>query len=325
METIRNYLENMFANMPRTPEVARAKAELLQMMEDKYNELIAEGKTQNEAVGTVISEFGNLEELAEALGLEEEVQQERQQNEASPRRLLIMDEAKDFIRFCGIRAAGIALGVALCILSVNGPIFFEHFEIIGIFLMFLAIAAAVGLFVIMGVYGKQWQYIKREACSIDYATANWVANEKARYRNSYTSQLVIGILLCSCSWFPFILLGNIFSGGWWDNFMAVIFFAIVAVGVFLIVHTNLVMGGYNTLLKLNDMETVSGSFTKESFPEYSSPIADRIMSVYWPTVRSVYLIWSFITFQWWKTWIIWPMAAIVHAILKSFTVKKGGN
>lgn len=39
------------------------------MMEDKYNELISEGKSENEAVGTVISEFGNLDELAETLGL----------------------------------------------------------------------------------------------------------------------------------------------------------------------------------------------------------------------------------------------------------------
>ena len=37
------------------------------MMEDKYNELIAEGKMDNEATGIVISEFGNLEELAEEL------------------------------------------------------------------------------------------------------------------------------------------------------------------------------------------------------------------------------------------------------------------
>ena len=56
METIKNYLEAMFANMPRTADVEKAKAELLQMMEDKYNELISEGRTENEAVGTVISE-----------------------------------------------------------------------------------------------------------------------------------------------------------------------------------------------------------------------------------------------------------------------------
>ena len=70
METIKNYLENMFLHLPVTPEVLRAKAELAQMMEDKYNELKAEGKSENEAVGIVISEFGNLNELADALVVE---------------------------------------------------------------------------------------------------------------------------------------------------------------------------------------------------------------------------------------------------------------
>ena len=75
METIKSYLEAMFAGMPDTPEVRKAKAELLEMMEDKYNELIAEGQSENTAVGTVISEFGNLEDLAEDLGLTKEVQE----------------------------------------------------------------------------------------------------------------------------------------------------------------------------------------------------------------------------------------------------------
>lgn len=63
METIKNYLENMFSHLPNTPEVQKAKYELYQMMEDKYNELISEGKSDNEAIGIVISEFGNLDEL----------------------------------------------------------------------------------------------------------------------------------------------------------------------------------------------------------------------------------------------------------------------
>ena len=69
MEAIRNYLETMFLNLPNTPEVYKAKNELWQMMEDKYTELKNEGKSENEAVGTVIAEFGNLDELAEDLGI----------------------------------------------------------------------------------------------------------------------------------------------------------------------------------------------------------------------------------------------------------------
>ena len=59
----------MFRNLPNTNEVLKAKAELLQMMEDKYTELRREGKSENEAVATVISEFGNLDELADSLGI----------------------------------------------------------------------------------------------------------------------------------------------------------------------------------------------------------------------------------------------------------------
>ena len=71
MEAIRNYLETMFLNLPNTPEVYKAKNELWQMMEDKYTELKNEGKSENEAVGTVIAEFGNLDELAEDLGIKQ--------------------------------------------------------------------------------------------------------------------------------------------------------------------------------------------------------------------------------------------------------------
>lgn len=69
MNTIRNYLDNMFLGLPDTEDVRRAKKELLAMMEDKYNELKNNGKTENEAIGIVISEFGNLDELADALGI----------------------------------------------------------------------------------------------------------------------------------------------------------------------------------------------------------------------------------------------------------------
>ena len=64
METIRNYLEMMFADLTNTAEVKRAKEELWQMMEDKFDEEIVNGKSENEAVASVIANFGNLDELA---------------------------------------------------------------------------------------------------------------------------------------------------------------------------------------------------------------------------------------------------------------------
>lgn len=49
MEIIINYLDSMFASLPNTEEVRKAKAEMASMMEDKYTELKAEGKSEKEA------------------------------------------------------------------------------------------------------------------------------------------------------------------------------------------------------------------------------------------------------------------------------------
>ena len=89
METIKNYLESMFRNLPNTSEVLKAKAELLQMMEDKYTELRREGKSENEAVATVISEFGNLDELADSLGIKHVIHNDQEPHQ---RRNLSLDE-----------------------------------------------------------------------------------------------------------------------------------------------------------------------------------------------------------------------------------------
>lgn len=69
METIKTYLENMFRNLPKTKEIEHLKNELLSNMEERYNELKNEGKRENEAVGIVISEFGNIDELMEGLNI----------------------------------------------------------------------------------------------------------------------------------------------------------------------------------------------------------------------------------------------------------------
>ena len=50
MEIIGNYIEMAFSTLPKTPELYRLKEEMIANLEDKYLELKAQGKTENEAV-----------------------------------------------------------------------------------------------------------------------------------------------------------------------------------------------------------------------------------------------------------------------------------
>lgn len=72
MEDISKYLDNLFAQLPNTPEARHAREELGQMMEDRYAELHAKGLGEKDAASAAIAEFGSLEEVRESLGLGEQ-------------------------------------------------------------------------------------------------------------------------------------------------------------------------------------------------------------------------------------------------------------
>lgn len=75
MDVIMAYLDTMFSAYPQTPRLLEAKRELRAMMEDAYSDLIDAGHSHNEAVGRVITDFGNLDELAPTLGISSEIGQ----------------------------------------------------------------------------------------------------------------------------------------------------------------------------------------------------------------------------------------------------------
>lgn len=60
MNMIKTYLDNMFLNLPQTNEVLHAKNSLGSMMASKYSEFRRKGFSENEAIGHVIAEYGDL-------------------------------------------------------------------------------------------------------------------------------------------------------------------------------------------------------------------------------------------------------------------------
>lgn len=263
MNTIRNYLDNMFRNLPNTEEVRRAKAELLQMMEDKYEELIAEGKSENEAVGIVISEFGNLDELAESLGISEAVTENP--DEAKP--MLSMDRVKDYLAMMSKNSIYVPLGIALCIFSVAFNIIADaipglNLSVLGVSSMFLAIGGAVILFVLSGMKKKEFAEVKRKECSLSIEGAEYVRAERKSFKSSYGLMSSFGIGLCILSIINPIIFGSIPYID--DDFGAIMFFLFIAAGVFLITSSNIRMNGYDRILELNEAGRMSEEFVPKS-------------------------------------------------------------
>ncbi len=176
MEILIEYLNTMFMGLPETEEVKKAREELLQMMEDKYNELIGMGVPKNSAIGTIISEFGNVDELKESLGIKnaeaENSEAEITEKENEPVEIITEEEAAEYEKAKIKQAIRTSFGVALLILSPAVLIFFAHFlanKVLAVILMFLFIAVGVGLFIINAYKGKKWERLRNvfDECSAD--------------------------------------------------------------------------------------------------------------------------------------------------------------
>lgn len=157
MEVIRNYINAIFSSLPKTPEVLRLQAEMMENMEDKYNDLLREGKSENEAIGIVIASIGSAEELKAGFDIPDE------------------PEPADYSAFFAERAAfhrkfavAIAVGVVLCICGVLFAGFADGFtsnDSIITALFFVPIAIAVAIFVYFGIrenwYEQQYKEIQK--------------------------------------------------------------------------------------------------------------------------------------------------------------------
>ncbi|MBR2779694.1 MAG: hypothetical protein IKD85_05945 [Firmicutes bacterium] len=330
MEIIRNYLESMFAQLPNTPEVIKAKQELRQMMEDKYSELIAEGKADNEAIGIVISEFGNLDEIAEELGISRYILPE----DTVATRTITMEEARDYMNDVQKRAFLLALGVFFCIISVMGPIIGDTFEFrtqlptaLGIGFMFASAAVGVGLIVFGAMLMKRWSFLNYEPCTIRMDTMEYVRSRIDSIRISHALMITIGIVLCIVSVIPVSVAGTFNVSKVPQEIAAAMIFLLTGIGVFLIVASSVRHAGFNRLLTVNEKGTIGaayGAYDRDDI-RYESDFLNHWMPVYWPTVTCIYLIISFLTFHWWSTWIIWPVAAIIHKLIGYLLGEKKGT
>lgn len=70
MDEIKKYVNRMFTGIPKTKTVLDMKQNILESMQEHYEDLISQKKSKNEALDAVISQFGNIDEIKKELGVE---------------------------------------------------------------------------------------------------------------------------------------------------------------------------------------------------------------------------------------------------------------
>ena len=214
METIINYFDHIFMALPPTAEVQKAKDELLGMAEDRYHELKEQGKTENEAVGTVIEEFGNIDELASDLGVDFQTTNLENQHFFSQK------DVETYLNTYEHSDRQLGLGVFLLFLSPVMLIILGLLNsgmrpivtpaVIGcVGVPFLLVFVAVGLcLIIFSSYSrKPFRYMEKEIFRMDYSTAVFVEDEYKSQQTNFVLKVMIGVALLIVGVIPLIMMG----------------------------------------------------------------------------------------------------------------------
>ena len=238
----------------------------------------------------------------------------------SAARPVTMEEANSFLALRAENARRVSLGVLLCVLCPVPVMLLlgtEKYAALGLneaqaaaiscSLLFLMIGAAVALFVISGVRGRRYAYLREEPIDTLYGVDGMVRERMERFHPSFALQLTVGIVLCVLCVLPIFAALFLFGEDAEAAMVVAAAFLLVfiGVGVYLIVRSAVIQGGFKTLLEQGDYSRAEKEQSKRFGP---------FVGVYWLAVTAIFLLVSFLTGRWDVSWIIWPVAAIGNVI-----------
>jgi len=311
METIKTYLDNVFAVFPQTERVLALKLEMLTGMEEKYHELIADGKSEHEAVGSVIANFGSIDEIVAEMGIAP--------NAAEPDDGIRLsgEEAFDFLAQTRRSSSFIAIGVWLVLAGVSAMLLIgwlygaddSIFSAFGVLVLLLTVAGAVPIFIVNAMRLERFEIYELQGVQLDMQTQADIEKQSARYTPRFIARISTGAV------FLILAVGAlIFARSLGYGFQMIIVLIMTAgFSVFLFIPAGMIKSAYDVLLNKGDYAEIV-RFSRFELKKGERIIA-TVASAYWPLVIAAYLLWSFIGSAWSISWVIWPAAALLFGAI----------
>jgi len=311
------YLDHMFASLPQTPQLGQLKQEMLAGMEEKYEELKREGKSENEAIGIVISEFGSIEELTAELNIPVE-------NKVQTEPDLSYEEAYAYADARRRSGLWIGLGILLCVsdialllvlntlfenIAINNKGSMEIGTLVGLIVMFLFISAAVGMFIYSYMKLERFKYLER-GFQLSKQLQLELQRSKENFAPTYRFSLIMGVCLLILS--PAFIFTAIYMNENLAPYGISVFLMIVAIAVFLFVYYGNIQGVYTKLLR-------NSNITLEEKEGHSG--LESVHSIIWPVAVAIFLITGAIFKRWDINWVIFPVTALISGVLGNFQKK----
>ena len=271
-----------------------------------------------------IPDLDKIIQLSELFGvttdylLKDEIEEEEPTSDNYvPSRKISLDEANEYVNTTKRTSILVAVATFMCILSPITLIVLAGLaSIVGfsetaavavvITVLLVLVAAAVGIFIYTYYLGEKFSYLNTHF-DREYGVVGAISEKQKNSRPLFAKMNIIATVLCVLSALPliiFAILGN--------EIMTIVSIGILlfTVGVAVIMFIIAGMRGeaYSKLLSDSAAETAEND---------ESSLGNTVESVYWTLTLAGYLIWSFTTGDWGRSWIVWPVAAVLSGAVEA--------
>lgn len=304
MEAIQQHINFLFQDLPETKEIKRIKNDLYLNAVDRFEELRGEGRTESEALGTLIIEMGDREDLLESLAYDQET-------DLREHSIHSLSEARYLIGSYNFEANKIGLGVFLILLSAGLIATLETFNLagIGVMILLVFVAVAVGMFIHAGLSLEALEKSLQSTDSAFYLTEDdyeIVEEQYDLFQEESRFRIPIGVMLCIVSVIPIVFFGILENELLVQRYGVMLLMIAVGVGVFQFIKYGMNETAFEKVLNLGEY-----SIEERQIQQKLEPFS----GVYWMVITVIYLAWSFLSMAWHFTWIIWPIAGALWALI----------
>lgn len=251
--------------------------------------------------------------------LKDEIEDEEFTDETkSSVKRVTLAQANDFLRWRKSASVRIAAATFLCIIAVIPLLILgAASEIsalnisenlaggVGLTVLLVLAAIAVAIFIFCGFKNAPYEFIDKEPFKTEYGVAGMVQERKKAFKSTYSALNIIGTFICILSPIP------LFIGAFTENeFLTVIMLAVTMIlagfGAAFFIIAGVRWASMQKLLK-------EGEFAPKV--KRRSQIKETVAAVYWLAATAIYLGWSLITDAWEITWVVWPIAGVLFALV----------
>lgn len=237
----------------------------------------------------------------------------------TPIRKISLAEANDYLEQRKNASVQIAIATLLCIISpiliflllafsecTSIPITENLAVGIGMVALFSLVTIAVVIYIRVGFKNAPYEFLEKEPFETEYGVTGLAREKQKTYRNTYIKYNIFGT--CACILSPVPLICAALSGkGLLVMIMLCVTLLTVAIGVMFFIVAGVRWASMQKLLK-------EGEFSEKG--KQKNKIIEAIGTVYWLLATAIYLGWSFLTSNWHITWVIWPIAGVLFAVVE---------